>query len=111
MLLHKSEQIAELAKALCNAQDSMKGAIKDAENPFFKAKYASLGSVWEACREALTKNGLSVVQSLGTTQDGKPSLITTLLHLRGEWMSSGIVMNPVKNDPQGMGSCISYYRR
>jgi len=60
--IERSESISELAKALAKAQASIKGAVKDSQNPFFKSSYADLESVWDACRKPLTDNGLSVVQ-------------------------------------------------
>jgi len=104
--MNKSEQINELAAALCKAQSSMSGASKDATNPFFKSKYADLQSCWEAARKPLADNGLSVAQLIDGTM-----LETILMHSSGQWISSSATMNPVKNDPQGMGSCISYFRR
>lgn len=43
--MNKSESIGKLAEALSKAQGEMKGAIKDADNPYFKSKYADLASV------------------------------------------------------------------
>lgn len=105
-----SEQIDQIAKALCAAQAEMKGAIKDSTNPFFNSKYADLESVWEACREPLTKNGLSITQ-FPTTLEGKPALTSMLMHTSGQWMRDTIPLNPVKNDPQSVGSAITYIRR
>jgi hypothetical protein len=33
------------------------------------------------------------------------------MHKSGEWLGSHFTMKPVKNDPQGIGSCITYMRR
>lgn len=108
--MNKSETIAELAKAMAKAQGEIKGAVKDADNPFFKAKYADLASVWEACREPLTSNGLSVIQS--TRMDGHIVVIETmLLHSSGEYITGEIALPPTKSDPQGHGSAITYGRR
>ena len=59
----KSDTIIELAKALNKAQAEMKGAVADSVNPHFKSKYADLASIWDACREPLTKHGLAVIQT------------------------------------------------
>lgn len=100
----------ELASALAKAQAAMKPALKDSTNPHFKSKYADLTSVWEACREALTKNGLSVAQV--TEFDGDVTWIRTILmHSSGEMLEGRYPLRPVQNTPQGMGSCISYARR
>src|SRR3990172_2599764 len=109
--MNKSETIGKLAEALCKAQGMMKGAVKDSENPFFKAAYADLASVWDACREPLSKCGLSVTQTTRIADNGDPVIITTLLHSSGEWMSGELLVKPVKADPQSVGSAITYGRR
>lgn len=113
--MNRSESIKELATALSKAQSEMKKAIKDSVNPFFekgttKGRYADLESVWDACREPLTKHGLSVIQ-LPTMLNNEPALETMLAHSSGEWVSDVALLNPVKKDPQGLGSAISYMRR
>ena len=108
--MNRSDTIAELAKALALAQSEMKGAAKDNKGAFANTRYASLASVWDACREPLTKNGLSVVQS--TRMEGNAVVIvTTLLHASGEHISGEIALPPTKPDPQGHGSAITYARR
>lgn len=105
-----SENIAELAIALAKAQSENGTVTKDAANPYFKSKYASLASVWEAVRPALTKNGLSVIQMPSHDEHGY-YLETMLVHSSGQWIKSRIYMKPVKDDPQGIGSICSYMRR
>jgi hypothetical protein len=83
----------------------------DSENPFFHSKYADLSSVWEACRELLTKNGLAVVQTMGGETHESVTVITTLAHISGQWIRGGLTMKPTKQDPQGIGSAITYARR
>lgn len=106
----RSEQINELAAALAKAQGEITGALKDSANPFYKSKYADLASVWDACKEPLSKNGLCVIQTPRITERGRV-LVTTLAHSSGQWISSELPINPVKDDPQGLGSAISYMRR
>lgn len=106
----QSESIKELAGALSKAQGSMESAKKDTANPYFKSAYADLASVWTACREALTANGLAVAQTTKPSQDGV-TVVTTLIHSSGEWMRGELFIKPVKNDPQGIGSAITYARR
>jgi len=108
--MNKSESIKNLATALHKAQGQITHAIKDASNPFFKSRYADLVSVWDAIRDAFQANGLSVSQMPDMDND-KPVLVSILMHTSGEYLESHILLNPAKNDPQGIGSCISYYRR
>ena len=119
--MNHSESIAKLAVALSKAQGTMKHAIKDADNPFFRSKYADLASVVEASRPSLIANGLSVVQCTAGNV-----LWTMLLHESGEWIKGSIELKPMRqaklegkdkaewvdsHDPQSYGSCITYARR
>lgn len=106
-----SEQINELATALCKAQGAMRAAQKDRENPFFKSSYATLASVIDAIREPFLANGLSFVQPTRLGEDGAVLVETVLLHASGQWISGEVSARPVKSDPQGVGSLISYLRR
>jgi hypothetical protein len=106
----QSPDLAELAKALVKAQSEMESVKKGAENPFFKSKYADLASVREASMDVLNRNGLCIIQTMGNG-DGKIKVITTLLHSSGQFVRGELGMVPTKNDPQSVGSVISYFRR
>jgi len=110
MNLH-SENINEISSALAKVQGEIKAAQKDGANPHFKSKFSSLNSHWEVCREVLSKNGLTVTQLPSITEDGKNVLVTMLCHSSGQWFKSCMILKPVKDDPQGMGSCLTYARR
>jgi hypothetical protein len=109
--MNKSENIGELAAALCKAQTKMKSAVKDKANPFFKSSYADLSSVWDACKAELAANGLAISQHPTTDSTGSVIVETVLIHSSGQWMSSALAMKPTKNDPQAYGSAITYARR
>lgn len=101
----------EIAKALVKAQSEMSNPIKEAENPFFKKKYADLNAVREAVMPPLNKYGIVVLQPM-VTIDGKNYIKTVLLHESGESLESHTeILNIRPNDPQGQGSGISYARR
>lgn len=110
MKVATSEHLNELATALSKAQGEFDPALKDANNPFFKSKYADLPSVWAVSREILCKYGLSILQ-FPSTNEGKHCLITRLMHSSGQWMESSVDLLLTKNDIQGLGSAISYMRR
>lgn len=105
-----SENINELAMALSKAQGAITSAKKDAVNPFFKSKYATLGSVWDSCREQLSKNNLAVIQSTQPEND-QLMMITTLMHSSGQWIKSIMPVIALKSTPQALGSAMSYIRR
>lgn len=118
--MNHSEKLDELAAALSKAQAVMTGALKDSANPFFKSKYADLESVWQACRKALTDNGLSVVQYGSTAwqqetdspiRAGTPVLVTRLLHSSGQWIEGNFPIRAKDDTPQAEGSGITYARR
>jgi hypothetical protein len=106
----QSDNIAELAVALAKAQTEIGSVHKDAANPYFKSSYATLANVWESVRPVLSKNGLSVVQMPGSDERGY-YVQTQLMHGSGQWIRSTTYMKPAKEDPQGIGSLISYARR
>jgi hypothetical protein len=109
----QSESIGKLAEAVAKAQGIMESAVKDSKNPFFKSSYSSLAAVWSACRKPLSDNGLSVVQTTEYLPENPDMVIvdTRLCHSSGEWIQGRLVMKPVKADPQGIGSCLTYARR
>lgn len=105
--MRNSEQINELAVALNKAQADFMVAKKDAKNPFFKSKYATLNAVYEAVAEALLKNGLSVIQPIVGD-----AVETTIIHTSGQFITSSCpIVCAKQNDPQAMGSAITYARR
>jgi len=107
----KSESIAALAKALASFQAEVNDPKKDSDNPFFKSKYVALNDLTAAVRPTLAKHGLSYMQ-FPTGDGAMVSMVTLLLHESGEWIESDpFAMKPVKADPQGMGSVMTYARR
>lgn len=106
--MNKSESIKELAKALLDFQSKGIKVGKEASNPFFKSKYASLANILDRISAPLAESGLSFSQM----PDGK-SLTTILVHAEsGEWIESTYEMPIGKpNDPQAVGSAITYARR
>jgi len=112
--MNKSESITNLAKALKQAQSEM-GEVKfDATNPFLKNRYASLGAVIQASKDALVNNGLSVSQPAISDEHGV-GITTLLMHETGEWIETSITLplseEKGKSQAQVAGSIISYLRR
>ena len=107
-----SDDITALAGAMLAVQAGLAPALKDADNPFTRSRYATLNSVMEACREALTSNGIWLTQFPVPADPGFLGLVTKLVHAAtGQWQSSFLVMPLPKADPQGYGSAITYARR
>jgi hypothetical protein len=112
--MNRSESIGKLAAALARAQAELRPAIKDAQNPHLKNRYADLASCWDACREVLPKNGLAVIQG-GTMGEDGPMLSTMLVHESGEWVEgfTPLIYGDAKglNPMQALGSAWSYAQR
>lgn len=105
-----SDDRSELFAALSKAQAKITGAVKDSTNPFFKSKYADLATCLDAIREPLAENDLCIIQT--TDNDGgSVTVITTLGHSSGQWMTGELTMTPEKPGPQAFGICITYARR
>jgi hypothetical protein len=108
--METSESIAQLAAALSLAQAAMTSASKDATNPFFKSKYADLGSVIFALKDAFAKNGLSFTQAPRMV-GSSVGVTTRIMHKSGEYIQGDLSLPLHKSDPQAAGAAITYARR
>ena len=78
---------------------------KDSSNPFFKSKYFDINSLLLHVEPIIQKNGLLLLQPI---QDG---LVKSIIYdTNGFSIESGIAL-PELNDPQKLGSAITYYIR
>jgi len=100
-------QLDKIAAALIEFNAKIGKIKKDTKNPFFKSTYASLSTILEAIGEPLRETGLSFVQF----PSGQYGLRTILMHVSGQYIEDSYDMKPIKDDPQGRGSCITYQRR
>ena len=106
-----SVELDQLATALAVAQGSIQPAIRDRTNPAFKSSYADLASTWDACRVALSSNGLAVSQHPGRLEDGSVTVTTMLLHRSGQHITSVCSALPRDASPASVGSVVTYLRR
>lgn len=133
--MRHSESIADIAKALTAFQKALVPPKKTETNPFYRSKYADLAEVWDACREPLTDNGLSFIQTLsnenehenftatvpvkdreGRTTGSKEVLmiwltVTSRLQHVSEQFFEDVLTMPVEADPQSLGKVTTYIRR
>jgi hypothetical protein len=99
-----------LFPAFIKAQQAMGDLLKTATNPAFKSKYADLAAVVEAVLPALHANGFGLMQP--PHSDGAlVEVETILLHESGGCIRSTLGVRPTKQDPQGIGSAVTYARR
>jgi phage tail protein X len=108
--LHWEGDRAPFAKAFVAAQKATEAVKKASTNPAFRSKYADLAGVVEAVVPALNEHGIAVLQHPGFDGD-LVSVTTELLHESGASVRSTLSLRPSKNDPQGVGSAVTYGRR
>jgi len=105
-----SPETDKLDAAMAKVQGEVDNAIKNKVNPHFKSKYADLAAVWEACREALAKNQIALMQFPVHSTDGRLHLMTRVAH-GGQWILSQYSIPVGKNDAHGFGSALTYIKR
>ena len=117
----QTKEIKDLAMALAKAQGEILPAHKGTINNFHNSSYADIASCWNACRTALSKNELSIVQYPGKSEPNYLNLISLLLHSSGQWIKGSIRMKLQTrkkgigwvdaDDPQTYGITMTYARR
>lgn len=113
MCIKTSESITKITQALLKVQKQIKFAVIDTDNAYYKSRYASLGSVVDACKEALNSNGIVFIQGASSNKD-LPKMVcvtTRLLHESGEYIEDTIGVPYVQDTPQAYGSSLTYARR
>ena len=105
-----SETITTIMPAFIKAQANCAPALKQATNPHFKSKYVALDGVIDAVAAPLREQGIAIMQ-MTDIEDARTVLVTRLIHASGEWLGSRYPVHPVKADPQGEGSALTYARR
>ena len=111
----QSGDMGALYAAIATAQERLRPAIEDGQNPHFRSTYATLDSCWAAARAALAGSGVCVLQLPLTLPDGSWGIETRLGHSSGcelwrTWVlpaSTGGRGNPL----QSAGASLSLARR
>ena len=109
-----SENLSNIAAALCKAQAEMPVAPQDAKNDHLRNKYATLGSIISTASPVLARHGLSFIQMPSEAETGYMALTTRILHESGEWIEDTMraaVPASKLSEIQSAGSVISYLRR
>ena len=94
--MNKSESIAALSAALATAQGEVENASKNAKNPHFRNKFASLAAIRNAVVPVFAKHGLSIMQEL-TSGEGTVGCLTVIQHSSGQWLEFGPLSMPVSS--------------
>jgi hypothetical protein len=110
-LIEERPQVNEVYDKLIKAKKQFGKALKNANNPHFKSRYADLQSVLDAVTDALLDNDLFVTQN-GEVIDGKTYLRTLVFDSNGDSIEFGLLpIKTVKDDAQAFGSGLTYARR
>jgi len=96
----------EIYKKLLQVQKEVGGVSKDSKNPFFDSKYFDINKLIEHVEPILTKNGLVLLQPIKDNQQGSVIIDSET----GESVDSFMSL-PNLDNPQKMGSAVTYYRR
>lgn len=83
---------------------------KTETNPFFKSKYMDINGLLAQLLPLLEKYKLTVIQPLKVTNSGKSAVATEVWDGDKLVVDSFIIL-PELQDPQKIGSAITYYRR
>lgn len=108
--MRHSETILNIAKALSLAQPHMHNPALDAVNPQFRSRYASLAAHIAAVKAPLAAQGITLLQSTRIDVPGAVVVVTSLIHVSGEWISSELAL-PSGATAQTFGSAMTYARR
>lgn len=104
----------QIWQAMVKAHKEVKPASKNSVNSAYGrgSKYADLESVWNACRDALHNNDLSIIQAPVHSEDDRQHLKTIIFHSSGETIEFPDASIPVaRKDAHGHGAAITYLKR
>ena len=93
-------------KKLFEAKKEIGVIKKDAKNPFFKSNYFDINTLLKEVEPVLDANGLLLLQPL---VDGH--VYTKIFDTESNELVSSCIALPNIQDPQKLGSAITYYRR
>lgn len=112
----RSDKLDLFLPAFLAVQKELKPVIKDANNPFFKSRYADLAAVYSEVQPIANAHDICITQGVDLMPGGGMVIRTILWHISGQYISSTVRLTPMpdKDDkitPQAVGSAITYARR
>lgn len=95
------------------AWESVANPPLDSVNPHFKNKFASLNATLKVIREACAKNGIVYVQCFDYVPGEEPTFVisTGVQDAEGGSIELSRMYFPVTDNPQQLGSAMTYCRR
>ena len=123
-MMQTSETIGHIAEALAKAQGEMESPKKDREVEVqpkqredktwpqkYKFKYATFDAVLAVSKPTLSKYGIALIQTAGSS-GGNVTITTRLIHGgSGEWIEETIGAAAEGRGLQALGSTLSYLKR
>ncbi len=98
-------------KKLFTLQQEIGKISKSQENPFYKSRYFDINKLLEQLQPLLEKHKLLILQPLSSIGE-RPAIETIILDAEtGDQLTRSITPLPDLQDPQKLGSAITYYRR
>ena len=101
----------ELYKALAKAQVNFEICTKDADNPFYKSKYALYEDLLRASRAALADQGLCAISKILHIEGDVYSVLELHHGASQQFTRCWQKLEPTKRDMQGFSGAHSYWRR
>ena len=99
-----------LDKTLLKVQKEIIGIVKDNKNPYYNSAYFDVNKVLSVVRPILNKHGLIIAQPTKYDNESGKTLVWTYIIGDGELREANLPLPDIQ-DPQKLGSCITYYRR
>lgn len=104
--MNTNDNYLKLMVKIAKVKSTIGKLAKSLENPFYKSKYFDINLLIEHVEPLLTENGMLLLQPI---ENG--SVISRIVDLEtGETFESSLKL-PELNDPQKIGSAITFYRR
>lgn len=103
----------ELYWALRKFQANPPKIVKDAENPHYRSRYATLSNIMGAVMPELNKYGLIVVQHT-SNEDANPGVVsveTNIIHVETGQSIGSMLSAATSGEAQKIGSALTYLRR
>jgi hypothetical protein len=108
--MKKQEETVEVVltflQKLHNAKQSIKKVAKNAKNPHFKNNYADINALIEEVEPILLENRLLLLQPI---EDGY--VYSRIVDIDTSEICESCMKLPEIQDPQKIGSAVTYYRR
>ena len=104
------EAVSKVSGEIKNPARNKEVIVKHKSGGSHKFKYAPLDKIIEATRKLLSKNGLSIMQSVEPIE-GKDYLVTQINHVSGEFIRSLLPFGPIPTEPQQYGARLTYIKR